>query len=118
MTLRGIIGVLRWLVGVAAAAAVVMLFTLRGGTSQSDTPDAHLIADGAEVYAQHCQICHGSDGLGGTGPALSGSVAERFPDPSEQKAVILVGRSAMPEFGTRLDDHQIEAVIEFTRYGF
>ncbi len=115
MTLHGFVAMLRRLVVVAAVAAVVMLFTLRGGTSQ---PDTRLVADGAEVYAQHCQICHGSDGLGGTGPALSGSVAEQFPDPAEQKAVILAGRSAMPAFGTRLDDHQIEAVIEFTRYGF
>lgn len=118
MTFHRFVEGVRWLVWVAAAAAAVMLFSLRGGTSETIAPNQLPDNDGAVIYAEHCQICHGASGQGGTGPALSGVIAERFPDPSMQREIILTGGTAMPAFDARLNDEQIDAVVEFTRYGF
>jgi len=69
------------------------------------------------VYAEHCQICHGAAGQGGTGPALAGDLAQRYPDIKAQKALIIAGPKAMPSFAGRLTDQEIDAVIAFTRNG-
>ena len=77
-----------------------------------------LISEGAGVYADHCAICHGPSGKGGTGPDLTANLTQRYPDPADQRQIILDGPRSMPSFESRLSDREIDAVIEFTRFGF
>jgi len=105
---------------VVAAAAIATGVAIWIGSRSADTastPQPDLVAQGSAVYTQHCQICHGAAGQGGTGPALAGDLADRYPDAADQRAVILVGPKSMPSFATRLSDQEIDAVIAFTRTG-
>lgn len=73
---------------------------------------------GREVYSRNCVGCHGASGQGGTGSKLNeGAVAEKYPDPANQVAVIANGRNQMPAFTGKLSDEEIEAVVRFTREG-
>lgn len=109
-----------WLAGVAAATAVVLLFTLEGGgdnpTSSRDNANTETL--GAIVYGRYCAQCHGDEGQGGTGPAFTGQLVATFPDPAEQTAVILIGRRTMPAFADLLTPEEVDAVVEFTRVEF
>jgi mono/diheme cytochrome c family protein len=68
------------------------------------------------VYEDQCARCHDADGSGGAGPALNdGAVAEEFPEPAGQRAVIAEGVGGMPAFGDRLSDAEIDAVVRYTR---
>jgi len=79
------------------------------------TPDPVLVV-GRDVYAKECSNCHAADGGGKRGPRLSGgSVVDRYPEVADQIAVVTDGRAAMPAFGSRLTDEEIEAVVLYTR---
>ena len=78
-------------------------------------PDRELMV-GRDLWSQRCASCHGKDGGGNSGPKLSGGkVGEKFPDPAEQKQLILEGRAGMPAFAEELSDSEIEAVVRYTR---
>jgi mono/diheme cytochrome c family protein len=91
----------------------------------SDPPDVPTGADGTidpelalgrEVFAARCVSCHGESGGGGRGPNITGDrMAERFPDPADQVAVITAGRNEMPAFEDVLSPEQIDAVVRYTR---
>ncbi|MEM7341266.1 MAG: cytochrome c [Actinomycetota bacterium] len=71
---------------------------------------------GQDVYARNCASCHRADGSGGVGLKLNeGRVVERYPDVAEQRALIVEGVRAMPGFGDRLDDTELDAVVAYTR---
>lgn len=125
-----VVAVVQWVVGVGAATAVVMLFTLGGAdsdpnpsvstspsSSQEAAADPAVIDAGREVYIGSCQVCHGPTGQGASGPSLA-DVTERYPDPAAQLAVVAAGRNAMPGFAGRLDAEELDAVVVFTRQGF
>jgi len=79
------------------------------------TLDAELVL-GRDIYERRCANCHGADGGGGTGPKLAdGRVVEQYPDPADQRALILDGRNAMPSFDGRLTSGEIDAVVRYTR---
>jgi mono/diheme cytochrome c family protein len=74
--------------------------------------------EGAAVYTDNCADCHGSDGSGGVGPALSdGAVVENYPDIADEIDVISDGQGGMPAFGDRLSAEEIEQVAAYTRDG-
>lgn len=83
--------------------------------------DAEVIADpelslGRDVYGRQCASCHGQSGGGGIGPALGdGRVVEAFPNVADHRAVVVEGRGAMPSFGDRMTDEEMDAVVRYTR---
>ncbi len=91
----------------------------------SDPPDVPTGADGSvdpelalgrEVFAARCVSCHGEAGGGGRGPNITGDrMAERFPDPADQIAVVAAGRNEMPAFEDVLSAEEIAAVVRYTR---
>ena len=95
-----VVGATQYLVGVGAATAVVLLFTLQGATPQADARQAQLAAsiDAERLYEEHCANCHANDGSGGVGTRLAGLVSSRYPDPAAQSAVVAEGRNTMPAF--------------------
>ena len=80
----------------------------------ADTPD------GAAVYKQKCQMCHGADGKGFpaiktpdlTDPKWQASISDK-----EMTEVIKNGKKGtpMPAFADKLKDDEIEAVVKFIR---
>jgi len=70
---------------------------------------------GEDLFGPTCAHCHGSDLAGGVGPPLgSGSNAAALSD--EQIAgVISVGPGAMPAFANRLNEEQVESLIDYLR---
>jgi mono/diheme cytochrome c family protein len=75
-------------------------------------------AQGAAVYARHCQACHGATARG-DGPAASDLVAAvpdlggRFAKGDIEPAIAVVrdGRAAMPAFGESLDQADIRRAL-------
>ena len=100
----------RWLTGVGAATAVVLLFTL-----DPDPPPPTPTVAADVLYAQHCASCHGIDGSGGQGPRLAGTMTVLYPDPLDQEAVVREGSTGMPAFADVLSDRDIASVVRFTR---
>ena len=105
----------RYVVGVAAATAVVMLFTLQGSPPQAEAQQALPSIDARELYVEHCADCHGNDGSGGVGSRLAGVVVPRYPDPADQSAVVAEGRNTMPAFAKVLTPAEIAAITIYTR---
>ncbi len=74
-------------------------------------------ASAAANYAMHCASCHGTNRLGGMGPALLPENLERLRK-SEAVETIAMGRIAtqMPAFGDKLSGDQIQALADYV-YG-
>ena len=109
----------QWIVGVGAATAVVLLFSLAGADESVDgsasTEMDVLIEEGGRLYAQFCSSCHGTAGQGGQGPRLAGTVVVNYPDAADEIDIVTNGRLAMPSFGSALSEAEIAAVVAFTR---
>ncbi|SPA32940.1 C-type cytochrome [Cupriavidus taiwanensis] len=75
-----------------------------------------LSVDPAARYAQHCAACHGTDRLGGMGPALLPESLERL-RASELDSVLRDGRAAtqMPAFGPTLAAPELQALARWLR---
>jgi mono/diheme cytochrome c family protein len=87
-----------------------------------------VLASGQQIYRQYCSACHGPSGQGdGLAPAT------RYFDPSPTDLALhgpahaageyawIIGEgnpaSAMPRFGSKLDEEQIWSVIHYIRHG-
>ncbi len=68
----------------------------------------------APLYAEHCASCHGTERLGGTGPALLPENLERLRRPAAAE-VIAKGRIAtqMAGFGDKLDAGAVQGLVDF-----
>jgi cytochrome c oxidase subunit 2 len=80
-------------------------------------PQVEKALTGAELFRTYCAACHGLQGEGGIGPPLNAS--GRVPQMGEAtlRAVIREGRpgTAMPAWGERLSEAEIEELIRFLR---
>ena len=93
--------------------------------SAAATPDAFAAARG--IYAKDCQECHGTDGAGGRVklddgtrlrvPSLREGHALRHPN-SEFVKQITEGGDGMPAFKDKLNQAQIDELINFIRHEF
>ena len=102
----------------AAPALVAAILTACVGEVPEVTSGDPVLVLGREVYSRNCAGCHGASGQGGTGSKLNeGVVAENYPDPADQFAIIANGLNQMPAYTGRLSDDEIEAVVRFTREG-
>jgi DNA-binding beta-propeller fold protein YncE len=70
--------------------------------------------DGPELYGKHCAACHGSDRLGGAGPALLPQNLRRL-KPAKASAAIANGLPAtqMRGFAHELNTAEIDALVKF-----
>jgi DNA-binding beta-propeller fold protein YncE/cytochrome c553 len=71
-------------------------------------------ADASQLFQQHCAACHGTDRLGGIGPALLPQSLERLKKP-EAINTITRGRIAtqMPAFGDKLSGEDIQVLLDY-----
>ncbi|GGC61039.1 cytochrome D1 domain-containing protein [Marinobacter halophilus] len=89
--------------------ALLFAAILLAGPAQADDG-----VDTDSLYLQHCAACHGTDRLGGMGPALLPDNLSRLRKPEAEK-VIREGRPATQMAGYQdiLNDQQITALTEF-----
>lgn len=105
-----------WNAGLGGIAALLAVVALVAGCGSDDGPAATGGDLGERVFSQNCATCHGSTGDGGTGPKLAdGAVVELYPDPEDQRAIIVNGRNNMPAWGNTLSEEEIDAVVRYTR---
>lgn len=92
--------------------ALACAFTLAYGLALAGTAAAE--PDAAQLYSQHCATCHGTDRLGGIGPALLPENLGRLTG-ARAAAVIASGRAAtqMPGFAPTLSKPDIDALVSF-----
>ena len=93
--------------------------------SAAATPDPFAVARG--TFAKDCQECHGADGKGGPVklkdgtrlrvPGLREGHALRHPN-SEYVKQITQGGDGMPAFKDKLNQAQIDEMINFIRHDF
>ncbi|MCE8023430.1 c-type cytochrome [Billgrantia aerodenitrificans] len=98
-------------------------------TQENPLPlDAATLAEGQRVYEQFCSACHGPAGRGdGVAPAVAyfdpspTDLAQHGPahGAAEYAWVINAGnpQSAMPRFGTKLNENEIWSVVHYIRHG-
>ena len=118
-----------WLV----AAAVGVSLIAGACTSDANTGSAseEVLGRGAELYQQNCAQCHGAD-LSGDPDWKTPNEDGSYPPPPHDSSghtwhhpdrilleIISDGsdfpQSRMPAFGDRLDDDDIEAILEFIK---
>jgi alcohol dehydrogenase (quinone), cytochrome c subunit len=87
-----------------------------------------LAAEGAALYEEHCEECHGESGRGSMfgGPPLAGSAIVQADDPASLINIVLHGPQmpqqvkfgqweTMKAYGEALDDAQVAAVANYVR---
>jgi len=104
-----------------AALGLLAFFALAvsacsAGTAVPAPADDEGLVLGQAVYTNNCASCHRADGAGRRGAALDGdAMLEAYPNPADQRAMIVAGRGTMPGFDGRLTDEQLDAVVRYTR---
>ena len=102
--------------GVAGLVLAVGVVACTSGEAPPK-PSNPQLADGWQVFKDHCATCHGTSGGGGAGPKLAGRVVEDYPNIGDQVTVIEDGKGGgiMPAWKGQLTTQQIEDVARYTR---
>jgi putative heme-binding domain-containing protein len=95
-----------WLAAAAFSASLDAQATRRGASTNTAAP-----ADGAQLFAMTCLVCHGQAGIGGVGPALRGA---KFTTDFVRKAM-QEGRpgTMMPGFAGTMSPGEIAAIARY-----
>jgi putative heme-binding domain-containing protein len=99
------------------AAALMPGTTVAAQTKSAPPPTTADIAAGKKLFAAQCALCHGADGVGGSGPTLRVSVLRHAPDDTALLDVIRTGinGTGMPPFGYALSDRSVHQVGAYVR---
>lgn len=94
-------------------AVVAILCSLPGIVAAAEA-DPALVGHGGELYGRFCSTCHGEELQNNTGVSydlrrLHAREHDRFTNSVRR------GKQAMPAWGGRLDDAQIEALWAYVR---
>lgn len=111
-----------------AAAMAAYLKTLPARDYEGEGVPEALAAEGAGIYHERCEKCHGESGRGGmfSGPPVAGSAITQSENPSALINLLLYGQGeaagvsfgrweTMPSYADVLDDTQIAAVSNYIR---
>ncbi|MGH9279552.1 MAG: c-type cytochrome [Acidimicrobiales bacterium] len=86
------------------------------------------LAEGQQVYQEHCAACHATTGIGGAmllqagdqvpGPALGIVIPELHgSEPIEVAEAVRAGPGSMPVFGTRaITDEELDSLLSYVEY--
>jgi mono/diheme cytochrome c family protein len=95
-------------VGVLAASVLASAWLAGcGHPSASAAPER-----GAQVYAAHCEVCHGQHGEGGSAPGLTGEHYHK----NEQQIVFWIKNALLPMprlYPAALSEQDVEDVATF-----
>lgn len=90
--------------------AIAIFVTLLGSSALADAPD------GKQIFSANCSACHlGGNNVILANKALRKEALEKYGMNSLEaiKTQVKNGKNAMPAFGNRLTDGQIEAVANY-----
>jgi mono/diheme cytochrome c family protein len=78
-------------------------------------------SDAAKTYKANCELCHGADGSGDTGPGKAMHAKDLRSDEVQKQTdaalseVITKGRGKMPAFGAKIKPDGIEKLVAYIR---
>lgn len=107
----------------AGAVFIVLLFTNQPSVSlpvpagdAASTPATLSTAQAKQLFDDTCASCHGEEGEGIYGPAISGDHStSRFPNEQDEIAVVTTGVGNMKSFSSQMTPEQIRAVVAYVR---
>jgi uncharacterized membrane protein len=116
-------GTNRWWMWLVAAIAVVVMFVLlrpedepgdvrAPGSAAAAPASSAVLAEGEEVFAEHCAACHtlaDADATGTVGPNLDSAA----PDEQLVHDRVTNGEGGMPAFRGKLEEDEIDAVAAY-----
>ncbi len=118
----------RWmwwgLVLMVLMVAIFPFYRLYEPGSRAEARETHiesLVAQGRELWSVNCAACHGSDGEGGSGPALNSEQFLTSAKDEQIDALIAVGVPGTQmgayaiDFGGPLTSEQIDALTTYLR---
>jgi len=72
---------------------------------------------GQKLFGEHCAVCHGAFGEGGSGPDLTNVSWQAEMTDTDLERVIRQGirGTAMPGFSTRLDPNEVQSLVPYLR---
>jgi mono/diheme cytochrome c family protein len=85
------------------------------GVTQANPPDA------AKMYKTNCDLCHGADGSGNTGPGKAFHAQDLRSEETQKQSdaalteVITKGRGKMPAFGGKIAPDDIGKLVAYIR---
>lgn len=100
---------------IPAIAIIIITFSCgsKDNAPVQETPAASKPSvDGAKIYKQNCELCHGPDGKLGANGSKDLTVSEL--DLNERIAMITKGKGVMMAFENILSLGEIKAVAEYT----
>ena len=77
--------------------------------------------DPAKLFKTNCELCHGPDGSGNTGPGKAFHAQDLRSDETQKQSdaalieVITKGRGKMPAFGAKLKSDDITKLVAYIR---
>jgi cytochrome c6 len=80
--------------------------------TSTTTADAKPAVDGAKIFKQNCELCHGADGKLGANGSKDLTVSEL--DLNERIAMVTKGKGVMMAFENILSLSEIKAVSEYS----
>lgn len=88
------------------------LNVLACGPGSQDSAPKQTTASGAQLFKQHCVLCHGSDGKLGLNGAKDLSISALSLE--ERVSIITNGKNLMTPFGKILSPEEVHAVASFS----
>ncbi|HEY6337173.1 MAG TPA: cytochrome c [Candidatus Sulfotelmatobacter sp.] len=82
---------------------------------------AHAQSDAAKTYKSNCELCHGANGSGDTGPGNAFHAKDLRSDEVQKETdaalteVINKGRGKMPAFGAKIKPDGVEKLVAYIR---
>lgn len=117
VTLKRVTNIVEVVGLVAVVVFIVLLFTNQPASPAVMPVGVALSPEQAQnIYLSSCASCHGDEGEGVYGPAVSGDHSvQRFPSIDDELAVVQTGRGQMKPFAATLTPDQIRAVLTYVR---
>jgi cytochrome c6 len=78
-------------------------------------------SDAVKVYKTNCELCHGADGSGNTGPGKAFHARDLRSDETQKQSdaalseVIAKGRGKMPAFGEKVKPDDVTKLVAYIR---
>lgn len=91
----------------------VALVLAAAGCSEEQPTGNTVPPDGAALFSSTCATCHGTQGIGDTGVAMTDDLITSRTD-AEIASIISNGQATMPGFPT-LRDAEVEAIVQYVR---